>query len=93
MDSQHEEYLEFDRSQLLEMVRAAVSRKRHHDARDVHLILDCGFVIPTFPELVSDVRMMLVTMNSCHASVWLVSRLGQEAHCVCGMNCFHLDNP
>lgn len=77
---------EFRREELLAFVRDAIVRKSKHAAEGVHLLLDCGFLIPLIPSFEADIRTMVPSLLPRYSSILLVCRLSHKLVCVYGDN-------
>ncbi len=80
--------LTYDRATLLALVRNALERKRMQSSSGVHLLLDCGFLIPSCDVFEADVKMLIAENPPEYQSIWLVSRVDRTARCVSGANPF-----
>lgn len=85
--------LSYDRAALLAMARKAFERKRNQAASGVHLLVDCGFLIPSSEPFEADVRSLLEGLSLGYESVWLISRVDDRAVCLQGSNPFQLAQP
>lgn len=80
--------LTYDRARLLALVRNALDRKRTQSSAGVHLLLDCGFLIPSSSVFEADVSNVIEYNPLDYESIWLVSRVAKRARCVFGTDPF-----
>lgn len=78
----------YERTDLLELIRKALDRKRTQSSSGIHLLLDCGFLIPSSDTFANDVRNMIAENPLNYQSIWLVGRIDKTARCVFGVNPF-----
>lgn len=80
--------LSIDKTALLAMVKCAFVRKHLQSASGIHLLLDCGFLIPSSDAFEADVRKIFEEVTVIYDSIWLVSRIDHRASCVYGSSPF-----